>query len=105
MGILQTIVTPTVVTKQLAFNVVEDKRKVRLSSNFLGFMNFQRDMPISVRPLGVGAGFQVEPAANDQSGTHKVYSRKYNKGGRSNNPFELVVEFGGQALINHCFPA
>ena len=34
------IVSPSVVTKQLAFNRVGDKRKVRVSSNFLDVMGF-----------------------------------------------------------------
>ena len=94
---------PSIITKQLSFNVVEGKRKARLSSNFLALMDFKQDMPICATSLGDGAGFVIEPAPAGTDSTHKVYSRGYNRTGRSNNPLELVVEFGGQSFIDQCF--
>ncbi|OWG57250.1 hypothetical protein CCE08_17845 [Escherichia coli] len=42
------IVSPSVVTKQLAFNRVGDKRKVRVSSNFLDVMGFKPGNQVDV---------------------------------------------------------
>ncbi len=50
------IVSPSVVTKQLAFNRVGDKRKVRVSSNFLDVMGFKPGM---ASPLSQGRGWAV----------------------------------------------
>lgn len=95
--------TPSVATKQLAFNIVNGRRKVRLSTNFLALMDFQADMPLVAQPVGEGKGFFVQPSSGTDP-SHKVYSRGYNRSGRSNNPLELVMEFGGQQFIDSCFP-
>jgi len=98
-----TVNTPSIVTKQLAFNRVGEKRKVRVSSNFLDIMGFKPGMGITVQPRADLNGFSVEPAAINQQ-THQVYERRYKPKARCNNPLETVVEFSGQALIDNCFP-
>lgn len=90
---------PELVTKQLKLNCVGDRRKVRLSSNFLPLMGFQPETRVSVSVLKDG-GFQVSP---DPAGEHKVHLRRYRRG-RSNNPLETVVEFASQSLIRGTFP-
>ncbi len=97
------IVSPSVVTKQLAFNRVGDKRKVRVSSNFLDVMGFKPGMGIAVEPGERMGGFSVIPAT-DELQTHQVYQRRYQPKSRSNNPLETVIEFSGQGLIDKCFP-
>ncbi|EFU1297729.1 DNA cytosine methyltransferase, partial [Salmonella enterica subsp. enterica serovar Dublin] len=97
------IVSPSVVTKQLAFNRVGDKRKVRVSSNFLDVMGFKPGMGIAVEPGEGMGGFSVIPAT-DELQTHQVYQRRYQPKSRSNNPLETVIEFSGQGLIDKCFP-
>lgn len=71
------IVSPSVVTKQLAFNRVGDKRKVRVSSNFLDVMGFK---PVWASPLsGGGDGrFSVIPAT-DELQTHQFISAGINQ--------------------------
>lgn len=89
---------PDVVTKNLGFSF---GRKVRLSTNFLPMMGFESHSRVLIEPHEKNQGFSVVPAEN---GTHKVYSRRYRKG-RSNNPMEAILEFGGKELINTQFPS
>ncbi len=96
-------IVSSVVTKQLAFNRVGDKRKVRVSSNFLDVMGFKPGMGIAVEP-GRDGRFSVIPAT-DELQTHQVYQRRYQPKSRSNNPLETVIEFSGQGLIDKCFLA
>lgn len=72
------IVSPSVVTKQLAFNRVGDKRKVRVSSNFLDVMGFKPGMGIAVEPGEGMGGFSVIPAT-DELQTHQVYRAGINQ--------------------------
>ena len=93
---------PDLVTKNLAFNAVDGKRKARVSSNFLQVMGFNPGERLSViENAEKHTGFSV---ISDPKGAHKVYSRSYVRK-RSNNPLEAVIEFGGQSLINRSFPA
>ncbi|UUA75178.1 DNA cytosine methyltransferase [Cellvibrio sp. QJXJ] len=49
-------------------------------------------------------GFEVVPAESNEQSANIVYSRTYKRAGRSNNPLELIMEFGSQSLIDSCFP-
>lgn len=94
--------SPNVVTKQLAFNRIGGKRKVRLSTNFLQLMGFIPGECISITPNNKALqGFSISPSV---SGTHKVYSRKYRRA-RTNNPLESIVEFSNISLLDNCFPS
>jgi len=68
-------------------------------------MNFEAGSALTIQEHGDLSGFTVVPATDTQSKTHQVYQRGYQRRGRSNNPMELVMEFGGQSLLNNCFPA
>lgn len=96
---------PDVITKQLAFNVVNGSRKARVSSNFLQVMEFPAGLGITVKERDGLSGFEVTPATSKAEQTHQVYERKYNRRGRSNNPLETLVEFSGQGMLNRCFPS
>lgn len=93
--------TPSVVTKQLKLNQVGDRRKVRVSSNFLRLMGFNPGDRITPVPMMDG-GFKVVP---DEKGELKVHQRSYRRSGRSNNPLEAVVEFASQELLSQTMPA
>lgn len=98
-------IPPSIVTKQLSFNVVGEKRKVRLSTNFLSMMGFKPGLGVAVLPQGQHKGFALVPAdVLGGAATHQVYQRRYNHG-RCNNPLETVVEFSSQRLIDTCFPS
>lgn len=86
---------PSTVTKQLALNVVGNRRKVRISSNFLPLMGFAPGQRLITVP-SLDGGFSVR-AAND--GNLQVYKRSYSSRQRSNNPHEAVVEFASQSLM------
>ena len=100
---LPAIHTPELITKQLKFNTVGGKRKVRVSSNFLNIMGFMPGQGLSIQPHEHMSGFSVK-VAGDSEATHKVYHRKY-RSGRSNNPLETVMEFASQNLLDAAFPA
>lgn len=70
------IVSPSVVTKQLAFNRVGDKRKVRVSSNFWMLWG-SSGMGIAVERGGDGR-FSVIPAT-DELQTHQFISAGINQ--------------------------
>jgi len=93
---------PDVITKQLKFNVVQDRRKARVSTNFLKVMGFHPGdrLSISLNAQRFN-GFTVK---HNSEGGYKVYERGYRRG-RSNNPLEAVVEFGSQKLLDQAFPA
>lgn len=93
---------PDVVTKNLAFNTVAGKRRVRLSTNFLSVMGFQpgERLAVSMNSQAM-TGFSVSP---DPAGQHLIHQRSY-KRGRSNNPFEAVIEFAGQSMLDQAFPS
>ncbi|MEM0550465.1 MULTISPECIES: DNA cytosine methyltransferase [Aeromonas] len=92
---------PEIVTKQLTFNNVGGRRKVRLSTNFLPIMGFTPGQGVTVSPLGFQKGFAVELAKGVEA-SHQVHQRRYNRG-RSNNPLESLVEFSSQQMIDRCF--
>ena len=91
--------TPDVVTKQLKLNVVGDRRKVRLSSNFLPLMGFEPGQRLVTAP-SLSGGFTVRPATE---GDLQVYQRRYGRT-RSNSPHEAVVEFANQSFLSQTFP-
>jgi DNA (cytosine-5)-methyltransferase 1 len=93
---------PQIATKNLKFNsTINTARKVRVSTNILPLMGFEDGMRLAVQRRGPLDGFEVVPAMHGQ---HKVHSRTYRAGKRSNNPLETLVEFGSQDLIDNQFP-
>ena len=93
--------TPQVITKNLQINTVGDRRKVRISSNFLEMMGFAPGRRLNTIP-SLNGGFSVQPS---ETGNLQVYKRRYSNRPRSNNPHEAVVEFADQNLIRSTFPA
>lgn len=92
--------TPSVVTKQLKLNHVNDgRRRVRISSNFIDLMGFGVGQRIEAVP-SIAGGFDIRLS---EAGSQKVHSRRYNRT-RSNNPLESLIEFSSSALINSTFP-
>jgi DNA (cytosine-5)-methyltransferase 1 len=91
---------PNTVTKQLAMNIVGDRKKVRVSSNFLPLMGFEPGKRLITVP-SLDGGFTVR--TSDQ-GDLQVYSRRYNTRARANNPMEAIVEFASQSLLSKTFP-
>lgn len=91
---------PEVVTKNLKFNIVGGRKKVRVSSNFLPIMGFQPGDRITPVPMMDG-GFKV---VRDETGALKVHQRAYRRG-RCNNPLEAVIELASQELISKTMPA
>lgn len=91
---------PSVITKQLKMNSVQDgRRRIRISSNFIRLMGFEPGQRIEAVP-SIAGGFDVRPA---EQGSAKVHQRTYNRA-RSNNPCESVIEFASSSLINSSFP-
>jgi DNA (cytosine-5)-methyltransferase 1 len=86
---------PNILTKQLGMNVVGDRQKVRLSSNFLPMFGFEADQRVTAVP-SLDGGFKVRLS---EKGEQKVYQRKYNRK-RTNKPFEAVVEFTRKELLS-----
>ena len=101
MAALAEFHTPELITKQLAFNKTDKTpRKLRVSSNFLALMGYEHNDRLDVvKGNGRFGGFSVVKA---DKGTHKVHARSY-KQGRANNPFETLVEFSSQSLIDSSF--
>ena len=91
---------PKIVTKTLSINTVFNRKKVRISSNFLAALGYEAGMRIQPKSLGKGNGFVIRP---DELGSHQVYQRTYKNRKRSNNPMETVIEFASQELINKSF--
>lgn len=89
---------PKVITKNLAFNRVGGRRRVRLSTNFLSMMGFSPEDRVQVVPSKGMTGFSVVP---DLFGEHKVHSRRYTK----DNPLESIIEFASQSMIDAAFPS
>ena len=93
---------PETVTKNLAFNNVGGRRKVRLSTNFLPLLGFANGDRLAIEePTKPHQGFT---ARRDLFGTHQVHSRRYNHK-RTNNPHEALVEFASQELLDRAFPS
>lgn len=93
--------SPKIITKQLAFNCVADKRRTRVSSNFLMLCGFRPGTGLQIIQQERLGGFDVITAPRHEA-THIVYQRTYGK--KKNSPLETVIEFGGQTLIDHAFP-
>lgn len=93
---------PDVVTKNLAISSCGEKRRIRLSTNFLKLVGFVPGDQVSVVEHNKKhSGFSVIPNVD---GKHRVYSRKYKRKSR-NNPLEAIMEFSGQSLIDRSFPS
>ena len=90
---------PDIITKELAISRLADTRKIRLSSNLLPLVGFEKDTRFTCEPMGHLEGLRL---TFDPSGTHKVHQRRYAK--RKNNPFETQIDLNGQALINQSIP-
>jgi len=94
---------PQIATKNLKFNsTAATPRKIRVSTNLLPLLGFEEGMRLAVKRRSALDGFEVIP---HPEGSHKVHSRTYKAGRRSNNPLETLVEFGSQSMINRQFPA
>jgi len=100
MQAAQDFYAPNVVTKNLKLNMVKDRPRVRVSSNFLPLMGFDEGQRLVTVP-SLDGGFVVRPS-ND--GAFKVHSRRY-KRARTNNPLEAVMEFSGKDLMRSFPPA
>jgi DNA (cytosine-5)-methyltransferase 1 len=92
-------VVPEILTKELQMVRVGDKRKIRLSSNWLTLMGFKPGVRHDVTPLGQHSGLRLAFAVD---GRQKVYERSYSR--RKNNPFEAVVEISAQSLLDAAIP-
>lgn len=90
---------PEVITKELSLARVEDRRKIRLSTNFLPLMGFQSGTRHSVEVLPRFEGIRLR---FDTNGPQKVYQREYKT--RRNNPFESVIEIGSQNVLDAAIP-
>lgn len=90
---------PEIVTKELQMVRIGERRKIRLSSNWLTLMGFEPGVRHDASPLGQHAGLRLSFAPN---GRQKVYERSYSR--RKNNPFEAVIEIGAQSLLDASIP-
>ena len=90
---------PEVITKELGLLRVGDRRKVRLSTNFLPLMGFEAGRRHSVEVLPQHEGIRLK---FDTNGPQQVYQRQYRT--RRNNPFETVVEIGAQSVLDAALP-
>lgn len=88
---------PATLTKQLKFAQAGDKRKIRVSSNFLRMYGFEPGKRIVTRPIenGIAVNF-------DALGPQKIYERSYNR--RANAPCEAVLELSSNEIMSR-FPA
>lgn len=91
---------PYAITKQLKLNQVGERRKVRISTNFLQHMNFNPGDRVIAIPSADG-GFNVRLS---DEGPQKVHSRAYNRA-RQNNPTESLLEFSSEDLMSNFPPS
>lgn len=96
---------PDVITKQLKIQVIDDKRRITLSSNLLLLMGFEGKVSKVVEEsLGKGKGYTVRKATNEeieQGKAKSVYVREYSS--RSANPLkkkEHLIQTTRQDLID-----
>jgi DNA (cytosine-5)-methyltransferase 1 len=92
--------TPEMVSKELKISRCGDRRKIRLSTNFLPLMGFETGVRHDVQPMGSLQGLMLKFNAQ---GSQQVYSRRY--ASRRNNPFESVIEIQSQSLLDAGIPA
>lgn len=90
---------PEIITKELSLVRNGDRRKVRLSTNFLPLMGFEAGRRHSVEVLPRLEGIRL---TFDSNGPQQVYQRQYKT--RRNNPFETVVEIGAQSVLDAALP-
>jgi DNA (cytosine-5)-methyltransferase 1 len=91
---------PEVVTKELAITRgADDKRRLRVSTNWLRLMGLEKGMRHDLLPL---AGGGIKVAYNPQ-GSHQIYERRYTS--RRNNPLETQLDIQSQALLDTCIPS
>ncbi len=87
---------PETFTKQLKINQLENKRRIRLSSNILDVMGWKNNIRTSIVSLGLDQGIEI---TRDVTGKTKIYQRTYKK--RKNNPFlETQIDIQNQQLID-----
>lgn len=92
---------PEIITKQLKIGIHDnEKRRICLSSNWLGVYGFNPGDRHNVTPLSGASGLEV---TFDAQGTNKVCERKYKT--RRNNPFETLIDIQGQGVINAGIPS
>lgn len=91
---------PQIITKELAISRgSDDKRRIRVSSNWLRLMGLEKGVRHDLLPIQ-GGGIKVE---YNPGGTHKIYERRY--ASRRNNPLETQLDINSQALLNSCIPS
>ncbi|MEM8519006.1 DNA cytosine methyltransferase [Janthinobacterium sp. CAN_S7] len=98
-GVTASAHIPQIITKELGIVRQADRRKVRLSTNFLPLMGFEAGRRHSVEVLPNFEGIRLTFDAN---GPQQVYQRQYKT--RRNNPFETVVEIGAQSILDAALP-
>lgn len=91
---------PGVITKELGMANIGERRRIRVSSNFLPLMGFEFGTRHDVTPLGFDKGLRL---SFNPHGVQQVYQRRYAR--RCNNPFETVVEIGNQSALDNAIPA
>jgi DNA (cytosine-5)-methyltransferase 1 len=91
---------PEAITKELKMAHFGDRRKIRLSTNWLPLMGFEAGTRHAVTPMGFDKGLRL---SFDPAGPQQVYQRRYKK--RCNNPFETVVEIGSQSVLDQSIPS
>jgi DNA (cytosine-5)-methyltransferase 1 len=91
---------PELISKELKVSRCGDRRKIRLSTNFLPVMGFDAGVRHDVQPMGVLEGLMLKFNA---AGSQQVYSRRY--ASRRNNPFEAVVEIQSQSVLDAAIPS
>jgi len=92
--------SPKIATKELAVYNLNDKRKIRLSSNLLGIMGYAKETRLEAYPEPGLNGLRLK---KEVSGNFKVHERTYSK--RKNNPFETHIDIQSQKLIDIAIPS
>lgn len=90
---------PELITKELQIARSGDRRKIRISSNWLSIMGFEPGVRHETTPIAQHAGLRLSFSA---TGRQKVYQRRYKR--RQNNPFETVIEIGAQGILDTAIP-
>lgn len=97
--IIATANIPRIVTKELKLATSGGRERIRLSSNFLGMMGFEKGVKHTVEPLPGTYGMVLN---TDVKGTQKVYERRYLS--RRNNPLETQIEISNSEILRKCLP-
>jgi hypothetical protein len=93
--------TATHATKVIAVQSVSKASndvKVVVSSFWLNLFNFFEGDEVVETPIGKNQGFDIRPAALDDTGTKKVYGRNYPQ--RKTNKREPVMDIRNQTKLN-----